>query len=102
MTKSNRRTFMLTLVASGGALAAGAARAQATLSETDPQAVALGYKTDASKVDAAKYPQHQASQECGNCMHYQGKPADASGPCVIFGGKLVHKQGWCSAWVKKA
>lgn len=102
MNSSTRRTFIMTLVAGSGALAASAARAQQALSTTDPQAVALGYTTDTKTVDAKKYPNHAASQDCGNCMHYQGKPDADTGPCQIFGGKLVHRQGWCAAWVKKA
>lgn len=102
MSSTNRRVFMMSLVAGSGALAVGAARAQAAVTESDPQAVALGYKTDTKNVDAKKYPKHDVSQHCGNCQLYQGKPADDTGPCPLFAGKLVHKQGWCSAWVKKA
>jgi len=102
MSSTNRRTFIMGLVAGSGVLAAGAARAQAAVAESDPQAAALGYKTDTTKVDAKKYPKHDASQHCGNCQLYQGKPADATGPCPLFAGKVVHKEGWCSAWVKKA
>jgi hypothetical protein len=102
MSASNRRVFIMSLVAGSSVLAASAARAQAVLSETDPQAVALGYKADTTKVDQKKFPKHEASQTCGNCQLYQGKPADATGGCPLFAGKLVAKNGWCSAWVKKA
>ena len=102
MTATNRRVFIMTLVAGSSALAASAARAQAALAETDTQAVALGYKADTTKVDAKKFPKHEASQSCGNCQLYQGKPADATGACPLFAGKVVAKNGWCSAWVKKA
>jgi len=100
----NRRTFMITVAASCAALGASqvAAQAAAKLEESDPQATALGYKADTTKVDAKKYPNHQNAQNCSTCQLYQGKPADAAGPCPIFGGKQVAKQGWCSAWVKKA
>ena len=37
-----------------------------------------------------------------NCVLYQGAPADASGPCPIFGGKSVSAKGWCSSYTKKA
>ncbi len=102
MKTSNRRVFIMSLVAGSSVLAATTARAQAVLSETDPQAVALGYKADTTKVDQKKFPKHEASQHCGNCQLYQGKPADANGPCPLFAGKHVAKDGWCSAWVKKA
>jgi hypothetical protein len=92
------------VVASGTALVASQASAQAAapVAETDPQAVALGYKADTTKVDQAKFPKHDASQMCNGCQLYQGKPADASGPCALFAGKAVAGKGWCSAWIKKA
>jgi hypothetical protein len=101
MSQTNRRIFMLSLVAGSSALAASAARAQAALPESDAQAVALGYKVDTTKVDKKKYPKHEDSQTCANCQLYQGKPADAAGGCPLFPGKTVTKNGWCSAWVKK-
>ncbi len=72
------------------------------LSETDPQAQALGYKADAASVEKAKYPKYAAGQSCANCQLYQGKASDPSGPCSLFAGKVVQAKGWCSAWVKKA
>ena len=66
------------------------------LSETDPLAVAVGFVHDASKVDRAKYPGHAAGQRCSQCKSYRGKPAENSGGCVRFGGKLVAGAGWCS------
>ena len=99
----DRRQFVVQISAAGGALMAGQAMAQlAPLSETDPQAIALGYKADTTKVAAANYPKHAASQECKTCALYQGKPADAAGPCALFAGKQVAAKGWCSAWAKKA
>ncbi len=106
MINSNRRTFVMTLVAGGGAIAAGRAAAQAAaapvLSEADPQAVALGYKADSTKVDKTKYPQHQATQVCSGCNFYQGKATDPMAPCQLFAGKQVAAKGWCSAYSKKA
>ena len=103
MSHPNRRTFVLTVVAGGGALAAARVAAQApALSEADPQAVALGYKADNTKVDKAKYPQHAAGQMCGGCNFFQGKPTDAMAPCQLFAGKQVSSKGWCTAYAKKA
>ena len=98
---STRRVFMVTVAAGGAALATGV-RAQATLDEKDPQAVALGYAAEATKVDAKKYPKYAAGQMCTNCALYQGKPADAWGGCPLFAGKQVAGKGWCTAWAKKA
>ena len=97
---NTRRTFLMTLAASGAALAS-AAHAQAKLDEKDPQAVALGYVADASKADTKKYPKYAAGQNCANCALYQGKPADVLGGCPLFAGKQVAGKGWCSAWAKK-
>jgi hypothetical protein len=99
-----RRTFLITVAgASGAALVGGAAHAQAQpVAENDPQAQALGYREDATKVDKAKFPKYAAGQVCANCAVYQGKPNDARGPCAIFAGKTVNAKGWCSAWAKKA
>lgn len=102
---TTRRQFVLTAVpavalALGGARAASAQPAK--LEESDPSAVALGYKMDGSKVDAKKFTTWAADHTCANCQFYSGKAGDASGPCAAFGGKLVTAKGWCSAWVKKA
>ena len=102
MISNNRRTFIIQAAAVGaGALAAGRTLAQAKLEENDPQAVALGYKHDSTKVDAVKYPKHEAAQKCSSCQLFQGKATDAWGPCALFGAKQVAGPGWCSAWVKK-
>jgi hypothetical protein len=96
-----RRTFLMT-VAAGSAAFAPLAQAQAArLDEKDPQAVALGYVHDASKVDTKKFPKYAAGQVCSNCGLYQGKATDALGGCPLFGTKQVAGKGWCSAWVKK-
>ncbi len=101
MKQTRRRVFMLGVVGLS-VLGAGAARAQAAVAETDPQAVALGYKSDTTKVDPKKWPKHDASQHCGTCQLFQGKPGDTTGGCPLFAGRVVSANGWCSAWVKKA
>ena len=105
MTTSSRRVFMLQIASAGAAtLAATHASAQtgALVAETDPQAAALGYKADTTKVDAKKFPKHLATQNCANCALYQGKAADKAGGCPLFAGKQVAAAGWCSAYAKKA
>ena len=98
---TNRRTFLITVAASGAAFAS-AGRAQAKLDEKDPQALALGYVDDATKIDAKKYPKYAAGQACANCALYQAKATDPWGGCPLFAGKQVAAKGWCSAWAKKA
>lgn len=100
-----RRTFLIGVAGAASALAASRfafAQGGTPLSESDPQAQALGYKTDATKADKTKFPKYTAGQTCSTCQLYQGKPADATGPCPLFPGKVVASKGWCSAWVKKA
>ncbi|WP_026182401.1 high-potential iron-sulfur protein [Leeia oryzae] len=93
----NRRTFMLKLVpAAGLALAAGKMAFAADLTEADPQAKALGYKADATKVDKTKFPKYAAPQQCNNCVLFQ-----ANGTCPIFAGKKVSPKGWCNSYTKK-
>ena len=96
-----RRTFVMILVATGAAMATSRAFAQAAVSEKDPQAVALGYVSDATRADVKKYPKYAAGQACGSCALYQGKAGDAGGNCPLFAGRQVSAKGWCSAWAKK-
>jgi hypothetical protein len=98
----SRRHFMILAasVASTGLSTESFADAP-VLSESDPTAQALGYKTDATKVDKAKFPKYQAGQTCADCALYQGKAGAPMGPCATYGGKLVDAKGWCSAYVKK-
>jgi hypothetical protein len=70
--------------------------------EADPQAQALGYKNDASKVDKKKFANFKDGETCANCQHFSGKAGEQWGPCAIFPGKQVNAKGWCSAWQKKA
>ena len=98
---NTRRSFLITLAASGAALSS-TAQAQAKIDEKDPQAAALGYVADATKTDTKKFPKYAAGQNCTNCALYQGKAADAWGGCPLFGTKQVAGKGWCSAWAKKA
>ena len=96
-----RRVFLMTLAASGAALATHA-QAQALVDEKDGQAAALGYVAEAKRVDVKKYPKFAAGQNCANCALYQGKAADKAGGCPLFPAKQVAGAGWCSAWAKKA
>ena len=100
---SNRRVFMMQVApAAGASVIATQASAQAMLDEKAPQAVGLGYKADATKVDVKKFPKYAAGQVCKNCSLYQGKATDAAGGCPLFAGKQVAGPGWCSAYAKKA
>jgi hypothetical protein len=100
--KSSRRQFIIYSAAGLASLSmTNQANAQAMVAETDPQAVGLGYKADASTVDKAKFAKYADGNNCSNCQLYMSKSADA-GSCGIFAGKQVAAKGWCNAWVKKA
>jgi hypothetical protein len=98
---TTRRCFIsLIPVVSLGA--ATIARADAPMVDPkEPTAVQLGYVTDASKADKAKFPKYAPGQECGNCALYQAPAGAEKGPCPLYQNKLVLSKAWCSAWVKK-
>ena len=74
----------------------------AELLESDPIAIALGYKKDASTVDTIKYPKRAgdagASQFCSNCALYSAGEKGLGG-CTAIPGKQVAGAGWCNAWI---
>lgn len=101
--KINRRIFTLQAMLGGAGLTAmDATRAQASLLlESNPQASALGYKADASKIDSTNFPKYAAGQKCASCQMFRAKQPDtAPGSCAIFPGKLVSGDGWCNAFIK--
>ena len=59
------------------------AQTTSPVDEASETAVALGYRHDTTKVDAAKYPKHQSSQTCANCQFWQAKPGDAWSNCSM-------------------
>jgi hypothetical protein len=100
--KTTRRQFIIYSAAGLASLPlAQQAQAQALIGETEPQAVALGYKALATAVDKAKFPKYADGQICANCTLYSVKSPEAGG-CAIFPGKLVAAAAWCNAYVKKA
>ncbi|MCA1778394.1 MAG: high-potential iron-sulfur protein [Xanthomonadaceae bacterium] len=75
------------------------------LSLDDPAARSLGYKHDAANVDLEEFPQRgrpeAANHYCKNCTLFQSSDGNEWGPCTVFPGKLVHANGWCSAYVAR-
>jgi len=85
-----------------GLLASEARAAALTpLDPSDPQAKALGFSTDSSKVDDTKFATHKPNQKCGTCQQFQGKAGDATAACTIFAGHSVPQGGWCQVWTQK-
>lgn len=77
----------------------GSAFAQEKLDPENAQAKALGYVHDTTTVDEGKWASHSAEQKCSTCQLKQGDEGEWLG-CSIFPGKLVNRNGWCSAWVQ--
>ena len=107
----NRRNFLkMGIKAGGGALALSAIPVQLVaaeeVSEGEPLAQAMGYRSDASTVDTAKFPKRAgeagAKQFCHNCALFAGKEGDAMAACSIFQNRPVNAAGWCNAWVAKS
>ena len=101
----SRRTFIensAILMVAGTVISSVAwSDAPPALSESDPTAMSLGYKANASTVDKAKFPQYTSGQSCSGCALYQGAAGSSSGPCAIFAGKAVSSTGWCASYTKK-
>ena len=79
---------------------AGAA-ALTPLDPGDPTAKALGFVSDATKVDAAANPTYKPAQKCSTCAQYLGKAGDATAGCNIFAGHSVPAGGWCKVYAPK-
>jgi hypothetical protein len=74
-------------------LLSGNAAAADTVKESDPAAVKLKYKADATKATERTNPE----EFCDNCLLYTSKDS-ASGTCSVLGDKLVAAKGWCASW----
>lgn len=97
---ANRRIFIMHAVA--GLAAAGLGRLavadeRTALREDDPKALEFGYVTETARVDQARFPEHQADQQCSKCQIYEDGP-NGTGGCPLFPGKLVLAGAWCSAF----
>lgn len=77
----------------------------------DAMVKALGYVSDATKVDTSLYPKRAgaegAKQFCSNCMllsqgglKVAGKDGEY-GKCTVIASGLVNTKGWCNSWVLK-
>ena len=68
------------------------------LSLNAPQAKALSYVEDATKV---KHRLYRRGDDCANCHFYKGIQGKDYGPCALFPQNVVAAKGWCSAWAKQ-
>lgn len=105
--QSAAKTGASPAASSATASPAGGGAALVMIKMDEPQAKALGYREDAKKVDAKKWPKRAGAagskQFCYNCMFYKasGNPkASKAAPCTIFANKGVTSHGWCSSWTQ--
>jgi hypothetical protein len=98
----NRRFFTIYSVSLLGTCLSKNVNAQVMVSESDPQANALGYKENVMNVERGKYPKYSTDQGCYSCALYQGSAGSSYGGCSLFAGKNVSASGWCSAYARKA
>ncbi len=89
------------LPAMGLIASTSAAAGLPALDPKDPTAQALGFVTDATKVDAKANTTYKPEQKCATCAQYQGKAGDTTAACNIFAGKSVPAGGWCKVWAQK-
>lgn len=89
------------LVPTFGVMGSASAAALPPVDPNDPTAKALGYTTEASKVDPSANPTFKPNQKCSSCAQYQGKATDPSAPCTIFAGHSVPAKAWCKVWAQK-
>ena len=100
MNRLNRRAFLIASSA-GTALLCAHARAQLVrVDEAEPKAVAVGYRHDTRNVDQARYPKHDPSQNCENCLAFYPSDDETEewGECDLMSDRLVYKGGWCSSY----
>ena len=71
----------------------GKAAAADLIAESDPAALKLKYKADATKAPERTNP----AELCDNCLLYDSKDS-AYGTCSALEDKLVAAKGWCAAW----
>jgi hypothetical protein len=100
--KSRRQFLQIAPVLGVCALGVEVAVAQdATLKDSDPEAAAIEYRTDAAQVDPSKYPKYMAGQNCSNCNIFYADSGASTGACGIVFSKLVAASGWCTSYEKK-
>jgi hypothetical protein len=117
MSDQTRRSFLKQIIVGAavlpvaGALCSGSASAQTVpnkaIDASDTMAGTVGYVSDATKVDKAKFPKYAAGQNCKGCVLYLegGKTVEGQsgeyGRCGLFMNGLVAANGWCNSFAPK-
>lgn len=89
----------------GGSSALAADAALPLAKETDPQAKALKFCSNADKPKACepRKAKDKAGQYCYGCQLFvklEGDKKNAKGKCMIMPKNQVPGSGWCQSWVK--
>jgi hypothetical protein len=101
--KSRRQFLQVAPVLGVGALGwLDVAVAQdAILKDSDQEAAAIEYRTDATQVEPSKYPKYTKGQNCSNCNIFYADNGASTGACGVVFGKVVAATGWCTSYEKK-
>jgi hypothetical protein len=104
MVKSRRQFLHVVPILWMGALGwmKGAVAQDAILKDSDPEAAAIEYRTEATQVEPSKYPKYARGQNCSNCNIFYADSGAPTGACGIVFGKLVAASGWCTSYEKSS
>ena len=98
-----RRVWVEGVLAAGALFAANARADQSAPLDPDaPDAKALGFQADASKVTVEANPTFKPGQQCGSCSQFKPLDGNATGACAIFGGRRVPTAAWCRVWTARS
>ena len=91
-------TVVTTLISQGTRRAGAAEPANRTLLlDTEPSAKAIGYVSNAAKLDAATTPGYRRGQSCATCAFADLGTGRQRG-CTVVPGRLIMATGWCKVW----
>jgi hypothetical protein len=65
------------------------------LTGVEPDAVALEFVPDATRIDPAAQPRFKQGSRCSRCYFFQGRTSSNDAPCTVFAGYRVPASGWC-------
>ena len=95
---ATRRRFSIAILAA--AFAPVSAVSVERLSPDDPNAKAMGFTVDASKIDQSKFPAANG-HTCSGCRAFVDV-GHGWGACRLYGGRLVPSGGLCAGFKAKA
>lgn len=100
----NRRDFIKTCVVLGAVYQEmfyiqSALAKPRLVSESDPDALEIGYVHDSQTVSKKGVPYYKNGSKCSSCQHFQSEKNSGLGNCeMYFQDRLVKAEGWCAGW----